>query len=192
MKEIINKIVKERTDRITEMIECHIKEGEKILDIGAGGGWIAKEIKKRKNADVVLLDTVDFNQTDLEHVLYDGETMPFPDNHFDVSLLIFVLHHCKNPLKVLAEAKRVSRNKIIIAEDIPTSFVNKIFLCFWDIFVGLPSLIKIPGENMPFNFKTIIQWQNIFNDFHLKLVFQKVFQSIKLIHHTLFVLQKES
>lgn len=190
MRELIKKIIRKRTEKITNTFDEFIKEGEKVLDIGAGGGWIGEEVQKRKNAKVILLDVTDFNQTDLKLVLYSGKNIPFPDNAFDISLLIFTLHHCQDYLRVLEEAKRVAKKKIIIIEDIPASQINKFFLYFWDVITNLPSLIKPPGENITFNFKKISQWQKIFNNSQLKIIFQKEFQSNKLIHHVLFVLQK--
>ncbi len=189
MKNFIRKIIQKRTEKIVNLFEQFIKEDEKILDIGAGGGWIGEEIQRRKKNEITLLDVKDYNQTDLKLILYDGENIPFPDNYFDVSLVIFVLHHCLNFKNVLEEAKRVSK-KIIIIEDIPTSLINKIFLCLWDIVVNLPSLINPPGENFTFNFKTASQWQKIFDDLQLKIIFKKEFQSNKLIHHAIFVVDK--
>lgn len=192
MKNFIERIIQKRTEKILHLCEEFIKENERILDIGAGGGWISQEIKKRKKVEITLLDVKDFNQTScgLKLILYDGENIPFSDNSFDVSFLIFTLHHCSDLTKVLKEAKRVSRKKIIIIEDIPTSLINKIFLYVWDMITNLPSLINPPGENITFNFKTISQWQQIFNDLQLKNIFQKDFQSNKLIHHVLFVTTK--
>jgi len=191
MRKLIEEKINHRTEKIVNTFDEFINQNEKILDIGAGGGWISKEIQNRKSVSVTLLDVIDFNQTlNLKLILYNGEDIPFPVNSFDTSLLIFTLHHCLNPLKVLNEAKRVTKEKIIIIEDIPTSLINKIFLYFWDIIINLPSLIKPPGENITFNFKTISEWQKIFNNFQLKIIFQKEFQSNKLIHHQLFVLKK--
>lgn len=190
MRKLIENIIRKRTERIVDTFDNFINQGEKVLDIGAGGGWIGKEIKKRKGVNVALLDIIDFNRSCLKLMLYDGKNIPFPDNNFDVSLLIFTLHHCSDPLKVLEEAKRVTKDKIIIIEDVPFSRCNEVFLCFWDIVTNLPSLVKPPGENIFLNFKTISEWQKIFKDFQLKLISQKIFQSNKLVHHGLFVLQK--
>lgn len=183
------KIFKKRTNIIVNLFEEFIEKEEKILDIGAGPGWIGKEIQKRKKTKVLLLDIIDFNQTDLKLVLYDGQNMPFQENSFDTSLLIFTLHHCKDPLRVLKEAKRVTKRKIIIAEDVPTHFLNKILLYFWDVVFSLLSLVKPPGESIYFNFKDASGWKKIFDGLGLKLVFQKNFSSFKIISHTLFVLK---
>jgi len=190
MKNFIKKIIQKRTEKIVNLFEQFIKEDEKILDIGAGGGWIGEEIQRRKKIEITPLDVKDFNQTSLKLVLYNGENIPFSDNSFDVSLLIFTLHHCPDPLRVLSEARRVTKGKIIVVEDAPTSLFNKMLLYPWDIITGLPSLIKPPGEKFAFNFKTVSQWQEIFQDLKFKIIFQKEFQSNKLIHHVLFVTAK--
>jgi ubiquinone/menaquinone biosynthesis C-methylase UbiE len=49
--------------------------------------------------------------------VYDGHTLPFTTNQFDVSLLFYVLHHCQDPHRLLHEAVRVTRQKIIIIEE---------------------------------------------------------------------------
>ncbi len=190
MRNLIEDKIKKRTDTIVNIFDEFINRGDRVLDIGAGGGWIGGELKRRKKTEVTLLDIIDFNQTDLELILYDQKNIPFPDNYFNTSLLIFTLHHCLNPLRVLEEAKRVSKEKIIIIEDIPTSLINRIFLCIWDIWSGLPSLIKPPGENIVFKFKTISGWKKILENLQLKITFQKRFHLNKLIHHELFVVQK--
>jgi ubiquinone/menaquinone biosynthesis C-methylase UbiE len=189
MKKFFKSVIKKRIGKIVDIFDDSIAQGDRVLDVGAGGGWIGKEIKKRKKAQVTLLDVIDFNRTDLDLVVYDGKAMPFPDNFFDVSLLIFTLHHCQNPLAVLKEAKRVTKNKIIIIEDVPISFFNKILLYFWDVVTNLPSLVKLPGENMFFNFKPLSEWERIFKDLQLKMISKKKFQSNKLINHYSFLLQ---
>lgn len=190
-KFLVEKIIQNRTKRIVDSFDEFIEEEEKILDIGAGGGWIGKEIQKRKDAKVTLLDVIDFNQTDLELFLYDGTKMPFLKNSFETALLIFVLHHTKNPLEVLREAKRLSRDRIIVLEDTYASFFDKIFLFFWDILTNLPSFFVKPfGEKMPFHFKKISEWEKIFQELQLKIVFLKEFPKNKLIRQVLFVLKK--
>jgi ubiquinone/menaquinone biosynthesis C-methylase UbiE len=49
--------------------------------------------------------------------VYDGHTLPFSENQFDISLLFYVLHHCQNWNQVLDEAVRVTRRNLIIIEE---------------------------------------------------------------------------
>jgi ubiquinone/menaquinone biosynthesis C-methylase UbiE len=64
-----------------------------------------------------LVDVVDYNRTALPLHTYDGQNLPFADRAFDVSLLVFVLHHTPEPLVVLREALRVARSGVVIVEN---------------------------------------------------------------------------
>lgn len=185
----LERLIKKRTERIVNTFDAFIQKGDTVLDIGAGSGWIGKEIRKRKAAFVTLLDVVNFNRTDLKFVLYDGESMPFEDKSFDTVLLLYVLHHAENPEHVLQEAKRISKKKIIILEDSYTSWFGKIGLCVWDVVTNIPSfLVKPFGEKMPFHFKKVSQWKKLFEDFNLRILFQAHIAQNPLVKHVLFVL----
>lgn len=185
-KFLLERIIRNRTEKIVNSFDEFIKKGEKILDVGAGGGWVTEEIQKRKNNKVTLLDVIDFNQTNLKLVLYNGEKIPFSNNSFDAVLLIYVLHHTKNPLKVLEEAKRVTKDRIIIFEDTFSSYFDKFFLCFRDVLTNLLGfLVKPFKKKVPFNFKEVPEWERIFEDFRLKVIFKNKFS-----HQALFVLKK--
>jgi len=190
MKGVIEKIANRRADRILDMFCEFIERGSRVLDIGAGGGWIAEELKKRKGVDVILLDILDFNQSSLPHVIYDGKRIPFGDNSFDASLLIFTLHHCQNPAEILKEARRVTKGKIVIIEDIADSFFGRFFLYLWDFISNIPSIIKPPGESMFFNFKTVPEWKKEFNKCNLELVCEKHFKMNIFLNNSLFVVKK--
>ncbi|MFQ6049901.1 MAG: class I SAM-dependent methyltransferase [Candidatus Paceibacterales bacterium] len=187
----LEKKIKSVTNRTLNHFDGCIGENEEILDIGAGCGWIGQCLRKKKNAQVTLLDVIDFNQTDLKLILYDGKKMPFLDNSFDVVLLICVLHHCDEPLEVLKEAKRVTKDRIIIIEDTFTFWFEKPFLYFLDTLINLVVglFLTTPfSENMAFNFKKISEWKKIFSSLNLKLIYKKEwFQSRRL---ACFVLKK--
>ena len=54
--------------------------------------------------------------------------MPFPDRTFDLVVLSFVLHHVPNEKKLalLDEALRVSRAKVVIVEDTPSTAFDRL------------------------------------------------------------------
>ena len=189
-KSLLLGIIKKRIDSIVDPSIDFIENGDNILDIGAGTGWVAEEIKKRKKTNATLLDVTDFNQTDLKLVLYEGKIMPFEDNSFDVVFINFVLHHTDNPIEVLKEAKRVSRRNVIIFEDTYTSGTGYFFLCLWDYISNLPSFLVAPfTEKMPFNFKTVTDWRNVFYNLDLKIISEKEYRG-NIAKHVLFVLKK--
>ena len=93
--------------------------GNSVLDVGAAEGWTGEMIKADgASRNVQLLDVADLNQTDLPHTGYDGINFPFADNSFDTSTLLLILHHCSDPDRVLDEAIRVTRKRLIITESV--------------------------------------------------------------------------
>lgn len=180
--------------RTVDLIEDFIGEKEKVIDIGAGGGWISDEIQKRKKTKNLLLDVINLNQTELPLTLYDGKNIPFDENNFDSALLICVLHHCQDPLKVLEEAKRTVKKRIIIIEDIASTPLGKVALKIKDSFLNIAfSLLACSLKeviNLPFNFKTIPEWEKTFENLNLKLVYKKEYSTHKFSHYALFVVEK--
>ena len=166
--------------------------GSMVLDIGAGRGFIAKNIFEKRKAKVTLLDVIDFNQTKLPFVLYNGKKIPFFDNSFDVSLLITTLHHCDEPDNVLSEAIRVSKLRVIIFEELYENFWQKRSQFFLDILFNFLQLISPPRENMPFNFKKESEWRAIFKKFNLRIVEQKKFKLFGIFPRALFILEKSN
>ena len=104
--------------------------GAKILDIGAGSGHIS-EILSQEGFKVMMVDTANYNQTDLPLTIYDGKKLPFRNGQFDFALLVSVLHHCTDPKELLKEAKRVAK-KVIILEDTVNSFFDRLIITFID------------------------------------------------------------
>ena len=96
-----------------------VKDGNKILDAGAGEGKL-KNIFSSKNIEYCGIDFgVGCDSWDYSDVIHgDLEDLHFIDNNeFDSILLIQVLEHLKNPRVVLKELNRVLKNngKIYIA-----------------------------------------------------------------------------
>jgi|SRR3989344_1762232 len=190
----IERAIKRMTKRTVDFLEDFVQEKEKIVDIGAGGGWISQEMQKRKKTENTLVDVINLNQTDLPVILYDGENIPFRDNTFDTALLISVLHHCENPSRVLLEAKRVVKNKIIVMEDIAKTPFGEVALRFKDAVTNIGFCLMANSFremiNLPFHFKKISGWEQIFKDLNLQIVYKKEFRPF-LNHHSIgFILKK--
>jgi SAM-dependent methyltransferase len=93
-----------------------------VLDLGSGEGYVGARLAEETGAKVFLADVLDLNRTSLPHVVYDGQTLPYDDAAFDVTVLYFVLHHCEDPGQVLREARRVSKKGVLIVE---STYTNK-------------------------------------------------------------------
>jgi SAM-dependent methyltransferase len=177
---IFSKIYEKAAKKMCLQVEEFIKNGEKVLDLGCGSGILAKALKEKFNVKILGLDIEDKRIFKIPFQLYDGEKIPFPNDFFNVVLISFVLHHTKDPVSILKEAKRVGK-KLIIFEDLPEGFFGKVY-CFlhwisWNLFFG----------NSPkFNFYTTKEWKEIFKNLGLKLISEKNF----LVKRKIFVLEK--
>lgn len=169
-----------------------IQKGDRVLDIGAGGGWIGKRLSDSRKAKVTLLDVADMNRTNLELKVYDGKNIPFPNDSFDSCLLLFVLHHCEDPIRVLAEAVRVAQKRLVIFEDTFRNPFEKFLACANDWISNSPFFLADPFKmNMPFHYRQVAEWEDIFKQLSLKVTFKKETKHF-ITRHVLFVLEKSA
>src|SRR3989344_3086431 len=115
MNSLLKYLYNKRSRYYSNLIRPYIEKGEKVLDIGAGSGYISKILSSK--ASITLLDIKDYNQTNLPLKLYDGKKIPFKSKSFDTAMIITVFHYIPNQLEFLKEAKRVC-GKIIIVDDV--------------------------------------------------------------------------
>ena len=157
----------------------------KVIDVGSGRCYIAKEIQTKNNVKVTCLDVKNLSQTDMKVVVYDGKKIPFKNNEFDTVLVAYVLHHCKDNLQVLKEVIRVCKGNIIIFEDTNPSHFTKLM----DFLSN-----KLRRVDTPFKFRTENEWANIFKKLNLKIVAVK--HNVErewfypFVEHTMVVVRK--
>ncbi|NIM46866.1 MAG: methyltransferase domain-containing protein [Candidatus Aenigmarchaeota archaeon] len=179
-----------RSKWITNLVSDFIKDTKKVIDIGAGDCILTKSLMKTKNVDVVAVDRGNFSKTDIAPIILDGVELPFPDNHFDAALLIFVLHYVRDRDRLLAEAKRVAKNRIIIISDFCTNSFEKFLTSIWGYFANLG---RASDRKIPFCIYES-DLKNIAEKFGLKIIAEKNFRSLLslyLIKHKLLVLEKK-
>jgi len=157
----------------------------KVLDVGAGRCYIAKELQNKNNAKVTCIDIKDLSQTNMKVIVYDGKNMPFKNNNFDTALIAYVLHHCEAQLRVLKEAIRVCRGNIVIFEDTKVSPITN----FMDFLANY-----FRGVETPFHFRTEKEWLELFKKLNLKTVAVKHGVEREwfypFVEHTMFVVRK--
>jgi alpha-1,6-mannosyltransferase len=107
-------------------------EGISVLDLGAGEGYVAEQLRKRTGAALTLIDVEDTKQTDLPFLRYDGRRLPFDDEAFDAVVVVYVLHHSASPEGVIAEARRVTARRVIVIESVYESRFERWLLHFLD------------------------------------------------------------
>ena len=110
-----------KRDRAMDLLQP--TPGERILDIGCGGGTFCREVAPlvEPGGSVVGIDharaAIDVarrlsaleDRSVLTFAEADGHDLPFADASFDAAVCISVLGFCQDPGQVLAEARRVLR-----------------------------------------------------------------------------------
>ena len=182
-KYLIYQLLQSRAKSLGEKIVPHLRQEELILDIGSANCTIAESLKKQ-NLKVFPLDVRDYSIVDtLSPIIYDGERMPFKDDQFDVSLILFVLHHTFDPTKLLLEAKRVSR-KLLVYEDVILSPTHKLLTSAADM------LVNLEFRNQPHTNKRDDEWQSIFCELGFRLLHKEYKYYGLVFKHALYVLEK--
>ena len=152
-------IVSQRAKMNFENVKDYIR-GEKILDLGAGDGFLALEIKKQLDKEVLLVDIVDYNYTDLPLILYNPEgKLPLADDEVDTTILYTVLHHSSDPKHLLEEAMRVTKQRLVIKEAYIEIDDNRMTNSFIDWFYN--RVIGDEDINVPLNFLKVEGWEKL-------------------------------
>ena len=171
--------------------ECRdfIEKKSKILDLGCGSAIVAKEFGDFFEAEVSGVDIDDKRVYPIPFKIIDGRLLPFPRNSFDVILISYVLHHSGDPVSLLSQAEKLAP-KIIIYEDIPEGFFSKILCKIHGSSFG----VLFQEKKQKTNFKTISQWQEIFKDLRLRLIYKKIFRGplVYPVKKALFVLKRKN
>jgi len=97
-------------------------EMKSVLEIGSGEGFILNYLLNNKNINLIIGSDIELEYVNLysniyfniRGVLCIGEQLPFCDKIFDLVLLCEVLEHVNQPIKVIKEATRVSKDKILL------------------------------------------------------------------------------
>lgn len=110
---------------------------KKILDVGSASGWFLSELALRyPKASYAGVDVhkkaINYGKKrykNLKLICADAQSLPFPNESFDVVICTEVLEHVGNPEKVLTEIKRVLTSKGIAMVEMDTG--NILFRLVW-------------------------------------------------------------
>jgi SAM-dependent methyltransferase len=152
--------VKKETLHTVSLAAPHLDRGMSVLDVGCGEGYVGQELLARGVSEAWGVDIVDLRRDKTTpFALYDGQTLPFPDDRFDLVMLNFVLHHVPDERKIrlVREALRVTRGKLFILEDTPTTAFDR----FVSNRHGDAYRRKIDSD-APFGFLTPKEWDWLF------------------------------
>jgi SAM-dependent methyltransferase len=181
--------IRRRAQRIAGFVAEHIGPGERVLDIGSGIGTTGKEIEERSQARCFYLDRrrLWLHPYPSPSVICDAHDLAFSRKVFDSVLIVTVLHHCEDPARVLAEARRVSRGKVIVVEDRYTTTLGRYRTILKD------ALLNIEVWGHPRRFMREGEWESLFASVGLRPTAKRLFDFRMLLvmraAHVLYVLE---
>lgn len=133
--QILQRIKQSNANLKLEQVMPYIQKGQRVLDFGCGDLSLSKAIAKRYPRNVVTgVDVVDFGTADdtVRFAVYDGNTLPYKKNAFDVVISYHVLHHTNNPLGLLSESMRVCGKTLLLVEPVPRFYAEIVGMTIMD------------------------------------------------------------
>ncbi len=154
-----------RTATLSSLIQDLIPANAHVLDIGCGDGDIDEQIVNKRQ-DIILagIDIMERSKTKIPVTVFNGKDIPYSDNTFDCVLLIDVLHHTENPDALMQEAKRVSRQDIIIKDHYARTKLDHFILRFMDWVSNKPH-----GVILAYNYLSAAIWKKKWDTCGLKI-----------------------
>jgi SAM-dependent methyltransferase len=131
-----------------------LPRGATVLDVGCGDGLLGRTIRNAR-PDVTLTG-MDVLVRPVSHIPvqeFDGRTIPMGNRSVDVILLVDVLHHADDPLRLLAEVARVARQAIVIKDHVQAGWLDRQTLRIMD-WTGNAA----HGVALPYNYWTAKEW----------------------------------
>lgn len=136
-----------------------------VLDAGCGDGGIDQLIQESvPHLSIKGIDVLIRPRPKIKVTLFDGRTVPFPDQSFDAVMFVDVLHHTDDPMVLLREARRVARKLVLIKDhtmDGPLAYAT---LRFMD-WIGNAH----HGVALPYNYWPERRWREAFASLKLSV-----------------------
>ncbi len=140
------------------MLAAQVPPRAAVLDIGCGDGTIGSLIAKlRPDVSIQGVESLVRPECKIECRAFDGSSLPFPDDSFDVCLFVDVLHHTQDPAILLHEAVRVSRSFVLLKDHLDENNFDHLTLRFMDWVGNRPH-----GVVLTYNYQSRAEWEEYF------------------------------
>ena len=131
-----------------------LPRGATVLDVGCGDGLLGRTIRdQRPDLSLTGIDVLVRPRTHIPVQEFDGRTLPLGNQAVDVILLVDVLHHADDPMRLLTEAARVARHSIIIKDHMQAGWLDRQVLRVMD-WTGNAA----HGVALPYNYWSATEW----------------------------------
>jgi len=136
-----------RTRVLAQILAAELPERSRVLDVGCGDGHISRRIAElRPDVEVRGLEVFVRPGAVIPIEPFDGETIPQPDASWDAVLFVDVLHHTRDPMVLLREARRVTKRCIVIKDHNLDGFLAGPTLRFMDRVGNPPAGVPFPDH----------------------------------------------
>lgn len=167
---VANRRVRVLTRQFADLLPQH----SHVIDVGCGDGLLAHEIcLVRPDVRLRGIDVLDRARRHIHVELFDGVTIPFKDDSFQVAMLVDVLHHAKDPRALLAECARVASKHVVVKDHLLEGFLAGPILRFMDRLGN-----ERHGVTLPYKYLRREEWFEAFRDTNLQISTWK--ESLKL------------
>jgi 2-polyprenyl-3-methyl-5-hydroxy-6-metoxy-1,4-benzoquinol methylase len=157
-------MVKAYSNKQIGLLLPYLRSTSRILDFGCGDLSLLMGLHTAlPEATLMGIDVVDtgVRGKGITYTTYDGKTIPYKDNSFDVTIVYHVFHHCDNPKEVLQEVMRVTKTTILMVEPV---YRNRLDIFFMKILDRLGNGWRNVSIAMPFAFQKESTWKKWVND----------------------------
>jgi SAM-dependent methyltransferase len=156
---------KRRISILSDRFSKLIPPNSRVLDVGCGDGRLARLIAdKRPDLSIQGIDVRLRNDAAIPAEAFDGESIPYGQGSFDIVMFVDVLHHTREPMILLREAVRTTRQAILIKDHLVKGTFAYSTLRFMD-WVGNAR----HGVALPYNYWTPAEWHRAFDALGLSL-----------------------
>ena len=145
---------------LAERLAGMLPAASTLLDVGCGDGTIAKTMCQAIPG--LAISGAEYSprpKCAIPCIAFDGVHLPFPSRSFDGCMFVDVLHHSRDPLAVLLEAGRISRDFILIKDHLAEGTFDHWTLRLMDWVGNRPH-----GVELPYAYLSGEQWQEIYRD----------------------------
>lgn len=142
-----------------------LPQNARVLDVGCGDGLLSRLIMEtRPDLQIEGIDVLVREDTHISVQPFDGTSIPYAEEAYDVVMFVDVLHHTLDPTTLLREAVRVARQSIVLKDHNLKGIFAGPTLRFMD-YVGNAH----HGVVLPYNYWPESKWKSAFEQLGLKI-----------------------
>jgi SAM-dependent methyltransferase len=125
---ILDAVMERRSRQLIEQVGAWLPPEGPVLDLGSGTGHLSARLERELGLEVVTADVSDIHVVGPRPVSIIDGVLPFDEEAFSATLLLFMLTYPNDPARVLSEAARVTRGPIIVMQSLHSGWLGYAWL----------------------------------------------------------------